>query len=481
MRVQAALKNAPSRPPTAAAAARSAPSLIKKKPPAAPAASAASAAPVTAVAPATGGASAAKRSARPRKAPVKLGDATQRSSAAVQQLSEPMRKCHAIVSALERAPGAHWFLTPVDPAAAGVLHYPTIVPNPMDLGTVKRRLEEQEYADVNAFASDVRRVFRNALTFNVLPDAPVHEAARDLHDKFEDALKSLWKQLVAPLVHSPHTASVNKAHTGGKGGGKKRDPAADPTDDAASATGGKRPRAAGGKTSGTGTKKSAGKGKKGPRSDEDTGVLDGQHGAMVPVEHLYNMQQQMASMQATIAALQKQAAQTEVQVQMNMEMAAAAPSAKSKAAQRKAALLKTPLTYEEKTQLSNDINSLPPEKLGHVVKIVQEHMSLTSQNNDDEIEIDIETLDTETLRHLQNYVKTSLKRRGGGGGGRAKKAKNSVPDSVPPTPAPVPAAPQPAALVEHSSQQLEAVLGGGLGPGFESDDDDDDDLALCLT
>lgn len=478
MRVQAALKNAPSRPPIAAAAARSAPSLIKKKPTAAPPALAA---PASSITPAAGGASAAKRSARPRKAPVKLGDATQRSSAAVQQLSEPMRKCHAILSALERAPGAHWFLTPVDPAAAGVLHYPTIVPNPMDLGTVKRRLEEQEYADVNAFAADVRRVFRNALTFNVLPDAPVHEAARDLHDKFEDALKSLWKQLAAPLAHPPHAASVNKASTGGKGGGKKRDPAADPVDDASSATGGKRPRTVGGKTGGTGTKKSAGKGKKGPRSDEDSGALDGQHGAMVPVEHLYNMQQQMASMQATIAALQKQAAQTEVQVQMNMEMAVAGPSAKSKAAQRKAALMKTPLTYEEKTQLSNDINSLPPEKLGHVVKIVQEHMSLTSQNNDDEIEIDIETLDTETLRHLQSYVKTSLKRRGGGGGGRAKKAKNSVPDSVAPTPAPVAAAPQPSALVEHSSQQLEAVLGGGLGPGFESDDEDDDDLALCLT
>jgi len=192
------------------------------------------------------------------------------------------------------------------------------------------------------------------------------------------------------------------------------------------------------------------------------------------------MQQQMASMQATIEALQKQAKQTEVQVQMNMELAVKDAPA-SKAAQRKAQqamLLKKPLTYEEKTQLSNDINSLPPEKLGHVVKIVQDNMPLTSQNNDDEIEIDIETLDTETLRHLQKYVKTSLKKRGGGGP-RAKKAKKAD-DVAIPAPPQQPQQ-QPSALVEVSSQALEAIVGGGLGPGFESDDDDDDDdLALNL-
>merc|ERR1719181_836733 len=70
--------------------------------------------------------------------------------------------------------------------------------------------------------------------------------------------------------------------------------------------------------------------------------------------------------------------------------------------------LSKPLTFDEKEALSNDINSLPPEKLAHVVKIVQESMPLTSRHDDDEIEVDIETLDNDTLRHLQKYVKASL-------------------------------------------------------------------------
>ncbi|KAJ8607187.1 hypothetical protein CTAYLR_007346 [Chrysophaeum taylorii] len=438
------------------------------------------------ISPAAGGSSASKRSARPRKAPSKLAEpgGHQRTSVAVQSLSEPLRKCHAIVCQLERVPGAQWFAAPVDPAAAGVLHYPTIVPDPMDLGTVKRRLEENDYLDAHAFAADVRLVLRNALTFNVLPEAQVHEAARDLHDKFEEAMKGLWKQLAAPASASKASATSSS---------KKRDLAANDDDDDALATafGGKRPRskqqpASSSASGGKGGKK----GKKGPRGSAGSGDDDdastksfsrqNSSSQLVPVEQLYTMQQQMASMQATIEALQQKAAETEVQVQMNMELATA-PSGPSKSATKKAALAKKPLTFDEKSQLSNDINSLPPEKLGHVVKIVQEHMPLASSNNDDEIEIDIETLDTATLRHLQTYVKQALRKKGGPRKSKQQTLKNQQqqqqqPLQKPPEPAPHP----PADPVDDGQQLVDMALGGGLGPGFESDDDDDDDLGLAL-
>merc|ERR1712157_522666 len=110
-----------------------------------------------------------------------------------------------------------------------------------------------------------------------------------------------------------------------------------------------------------------------------------------------------------IAALQKQASQTEVQVQMNMELGVgtAAPSAYSSS---KVPRFAKPLTFDEKEALSDDINALPPDKLAHVVKIVQESMPLRG-HDDDEIEVDIETLDNDTLRHLQKYVKASLSKK----------------------------------------------------------------------
>ena len=60
-----------------------------------------------------------------------------------------------------------------------------------------------------------------------------------------------------------------------------------------------------------------------------------------------------------------------------------------------------PLTFKEKETLANDINSLPPEDFDGVVDIVAAEMALTGG---DEIEVDIETLDTDTLRRMQNYV-----------------------------------------------------------------------------
>ena len=79
----------------------------------------------------------------------------------MSQLPEPLRKCCAVDCQLERAPGARRFMTEVDPVALGVLHYRSIVRSPMDLGTVKRRLEDGLVTDVLALATKSRRPRRH--------------------------------------------------------------------------------------------------------------------------------------------------------------------------------------------------------------------------------------------------------------------------------------------------------------------------------
>ena len=65
-----------------------------------------------------------------------------------------------------------------------------------------------------------------------------------------------------------------------------------------------------------------------------------------------------------------------------------------------------PMSYDEKRQLSLDINQLPGDKLGRVVHIIQtREPNLQGQDtNPEEIEIDFETLKPSTLRELQKYV-----------------------------------------------------------------------------
>ncbi|CAM8909161.1 unnamed protein product [Rhodiola kirilowii] len=64
---------------------------------------------------------------------------------------------------------------------------------------------------------------------------------------------------------------------------------------------------------------------------------------------------------------------------------------------------KREMTYDEKQKLSTNLQSLPPEKLDGVIQIIKRRSSALSQN-DDEIEVDIDSVDTETLWELDRYV-----------------------------------------------------------------------------
>jgi len=383
-----------------------------------------------------------KRAVRARKMPSHLCDGASidaclsRGNSSGFPSTDTLKRCHAVVTSLERSPGADWFSAPVDAVALGIPHYSAIIDAPMDLRTVKHNLDRGFYTDPHAFAADIRLVFRNAMTFNILPEAAVHESARDLHTKFEEQLKNLWK----------HLASSTIVNVKAKVGGLKRDADVDLDSNTP-----KRGKLATGKFGG----KKSGKSKHGQR-DDDYGTVPCKSG-MVPVADLVSMQRQMESMQATIAALQKQASQTEVQVQMNMELGLGATPSSGYAASKVTHV--KPLTFDEKEALSNDINALPPDKLAHVVKIVQESMPLTGRHDDDEIEVDIETLDNDTLRDLQKYVKASLGKR------RAHTKKKSQQTLHPPE-----------LSLTSDERTLASVAFGasGLGPGFDSDEDEDE-------
>ena len=76
------------------------------------------------------------------------------------------------------------------------------------------------------------------------------------------------------------------------------------------------------------------------------------------------------------------------------------------------------MTYDEKRQLSLDINKLPGEKLGRIVHIIQSREMSFQDSSPDVIEIDFETLRSSTLRELEKFVHSCLK--------KSKKASKSL-------------------------------------------------------
>ena len=63
--------------------------------------------------------------------------------------------------------GYAWpFYKPVDANMLGLHDYHEVIKKPMDLGTVRRKLETREYLSANDFAEDVRLIFTNCYRYN---------------------------------------------------------------------------------------------------------------------------------------------------------------------------------------------------------------------------------------------------------------------------------------------------------------------------
>ena len=103
------------------------------------------------------------------------------------KLRESMKACNEILKELfhKKHSGYAWpFYKPVDAGLLGLHDYHDIIKKPMDLGTVKAKMDGREYRSGAEFASDVRMIFTNCYKYNP-PDHDVVAMARKLQDVFE--------------------------------------------------------------------------------------------------------------------------------------------------------------------------------------------------------------------------------------------------------------------------------------------------------
>uniref|UniRef100_A0ACD5WYR0 Uncharacterized protein n=1 Tax=Avena sativa TaxID=4498 RepID=A0ACD5WYR0_AVESA len=98
------------------------------------------------------------------------------------------RVCKNILEKLMAHPAGWLFHQPVDPVLFGIPDYFDVIRNPMDLGTVKKKLTNKSYFCTDEFAADVRLTFSNAMKYNP-PGNQVHSVAEELNIMFD----SEWK------------------------------------------------------------------------------------------------------------------------------------------------------------------------------------------------------------------------------------------------------------------------------------------------
>ena len=103
------------------------------------------------------------------------------------KMTERMKYCANILKELfhkKNTDVAYYFYDPVDVEALGLKDYYDIIKQPMDLSTIRKKMESREYRKPEQFASDVRLMLHNSFRYNP-PDHVVNKCGRKLQEIFE--------------------------------------------------------------------------------------------------------------------------------------------------------------------------------------------------------------------------------------------------------------------------------------------------------
>lgn len=113
-----------------------------------------------------------------------------------------LRFCQEILHEMNRPrySGIAWpFTMPVDPVALNIPTYHKIIKKPMDLSTIEKKLNEGQYETAKEFEADMRLMFANCYKFNPESDK-IHTLGKEFEAVFDEKLskKKEWIEKNTP-------------------------------------------------------------------------------------------------------------------------------------------------------------------------------------------------------------------------------------------------------------------------------------------
>ncbi|MBN3293683.1 BRDT protein, partial [Polypterus senegalus] len=359
-----------------------------------------------------------RQGSRPIKPPRKdLPDSQQQHQTSKKtKLSNQMKYCNGIIKEMftrKHAAYAWPFYKPVDAQSLGLHDYHEIIKHPMDLGTMKKKMDDRKYKDAQEFAADFRLMFMNCYKYNP-PDHEVVAMARKLQDIFEMRFAKMPDELIESVNPLPHLKKIN-------------------------------------------TKLKSFENSSESSSDSESSFdSEEEH-----TQRLAELQEQLKAVREQLQLLvqikpkprkrkeklkdrwkkekiknrktkSKKKCEVKQKTKNNKKLRERTDGRQTiKSTVAKMSFDSTseetakPMLYEEKRQLSLDINKLPGDKIGKVVNIIRTREPSLKDCNPKEIEIDFEMLKPSTLRALESYVMTCLNKRPRKQSGQKSKCKKS--------------------------------------------------------
>ncbi|XP_023199166.1 bromodomain-containing protein 3-like isoform X3 [Xiphophorus maculatus] len=354
------------------------------------------------------------------------------------KLGEQMKHCDAILKEMlskKHAAYAWPFYKPVDAEALELHDYHDIIKHPMDLSTVRKKMDKGEYSDPQSFATDVRLMFSNCYKYNP-PDHEVVAMARKLQDVFEMRFAKIPDEGLEVSVPSTTPVVSKSTASSDSSNNSSSDESSDSEEERATRLAELQEQlkavheqlAVLSQAPVSKPKKKKEKKDKEKKKDKDKG-----NKAKIEEEKKPKAaaQQPKPANQKKAPARKANSTVPPTRQPKKANKTSGGGSANGDDGEESS----LPMSYDEKRQLSLDINRLPGEKLGRVVHIIQSREPSLRDSNPDEIEIDFETLKPSTLRELERYVKSCLQKKqrkllqkaagGGASGGGASRLSGS--------------------------------------------------------
>lgn len=137
-------------------------------------------------------------------------------------LEVQMKYCSNILNRLKRNSNAGPFLQPVDPVALGIPDYFDKIKRPMDLSTIKKKLDGGVYKTPDDFNNDMLLMLNNCFTYNP-PNSVVHDMATDLHKAYvaiytempQDIVKKAKTVVTSPRITEKPRRNVKNGESMG--------------------------------------------------------------------------------------------------------------------------------------------------------------------------------------------------------------------------------------------------------------------------
>ncbi|XP_067294150.1 bromodomain-containing protein 3b isoform X8 [Pseudorasbora parva] len=354
------------------------------------------------------------RPIKPPKKDLEDGDVQQQGNKK-SKLNDHLKYCDTILKEMlskKHAAYAWPFYKPVDAEALELHDYHEIIKQPMDLSTVKKKMDSREYQDAQSFAADIRLMFSNCYKYNP-PDHEVVAMARKLQDVFEMKFAKMPDEPAEPSSPSAvsATAVVSKSTGSSESSADSSSSSSDSEEERATRLAELQEQLKAvheqlaalsqgpvSKPKKKKEKKEKEKKKKDKEKDKDKNKVKVEEDKKAK-----STQPNKQTQQKKTSARKPNSTSTTRQPKKGGK-----PGAANYESDEEESL---PMSYDEKRQLSLDINRLPGEKLGRVVHIIQSREPSLRDSNPDEIEIDFETLKPSTLRELERYVKSCLQKK----------------------------------------------------------------------